>query len=139
MTDMQGYDGWTDDPTTYDDPLGGDELASLDGPGILDGADSLPDYDASGADGVEGMGWVDTASDGADVGGVDVRGVDVGGVDGLPAELSVDEPRFGAALSTAGTTADSYGEDYYWSTTENSYIGAQTKRPIDEWTETEAT
>jgi hypothetical protein len=44
---------------------------------------------------------------------------------------------FGASIGPYGETADSYAEEYNYSTTTDSYIGAQSGREIDPWTGTE--
>jgi hypothetical protein len=53
-------------------------------------------------------------------------------IDELPSEL-----RFGALIGPYGETADSWGEEYNYSTTTDSYIGAQSGREIDPYTGTE--
>jgi hypothetical protein len=51
----------------------------------------------------------------------------------LPAELT-----FGAQLTPLDEpTSDSYAEKVAWSTEKQAYVGLQTGREIDEWTNTE--
>jgi hypothetical protein len=115
MDEMQGHETWTDEPTPLEDdaPVPGSAWDSAD-PWVME----------------------ETAAPGTAMPLGETAPV-AAGVEGLPTEIAVAEPQFGAALGPYGTTQDAWDEDYYWSTTENAYYGEQSGREIDDWTGTE--
>jgi hypothetical protein len=118
----------------WDEPLGLDTDQALGmgeatwstGVGDLIQADDLSLAEAASADGAPGSPEL-VAPDVAE--GASATGADVPGPP-LPAELT-----FGALIGDYGTSADSQAEKIVWSTTDG-YVGAETHRPMDEWTKT---